>query len=164
MRQSGQGIRIWMGISVALMLVGAFGPWVKALGTSVNGTDGSNDGWLVVAAAGIGGLLFFVLRERRQAGVWPLLGGLGGLAVTVHDRSNVQNAINGNALASALVQVGWGLNLALGASISMTVAAVVYLIAFRRPPLVTPAPAPPPPIATETPAGQPPVAPTSPPE
>jgi hypothetical protein len=73
------------------MVVGAFGPWATVLGlVSVNGTDGSNDGWLVVVAAGIGGGLYYAMRRRNDAGVWPLLAGLASLAVTAYDRSNLQ--------------------------------------------------------------------------
>lgn len=123
-----QGLQIWVLVSVALMLLGAFGPWVKALGQSVGGTDGSNDGWFVVAAAGLAGLLFYLARTRRVAGIWPLLGGIGGLGVTLYDRNNIHDAISGNALAQALVQVGWGLNLAVIASASLTLAGLVWLL------------------------------------
>ena len=41
------------------MVVGALGPWATVFGSSVSGTDGSNDGWLVVAAAAIGGGLYY---------------------------------------------------------------------------------------------------------
>jgi hypothetical protein len=127
------------------MAVGAFGPWVKALGQSVGGTDGSNDGWLVVAAALIGGLLFYMTRTQRAAGVWALLGGIAGVAVTLYDRSNVQNAINsGGALTHALVQVGWGLNLALAASASMAIAGAVYWVKQKEQRLTPPESAPPP--------------------
>jgi hypothetical protein len=110
-----------------LMLLGAFGPWVKALGQSVGGTDGSNDGWLVVAAAALGGLLFYLARSHRAAATWPVLGGVAGLVITIHDRNNVQHAIDqGGAFAQALASVGWGLNLALLASASMTLAGLVW--------------------------------------
>jgi hypothetical protein len=156
-----RGVRTWVFASAALMAVGAFGPWVKVLGISVAGTDGSNDGWLVVAAAAIGGLLYYLLRSRPAGGVWALLAGLAGTGVTLYDRSNVQDAINnGGPLTSGLAQVGWGLNLALGASISMAVAAVVHLLraphaaasepvpASQPPPLV---PASPPSLASPPP-------------
>jgi hypothetical protein len=153
MQQGRQGLQWWVLGSAALMVVGAFGPWVKALGQSVGGTDGSNDGWLVVAAAVISGLLFYAMRAQRAAAVWPLLGGIAGLAITLYDRSNVQNAIDkGGPFAQALVQVGWGLNLGLAASASMTVAAAAYWLAQHEheapllppvPPPVGAAPAPP---------------------
>lgn len=127
-----QRIQWWMLASGALMLLGAFGPWVTALGMSAAGTDSSNDGWLVVAAALIGGGLCYAARNRRVAGVWALLGGIAGLAVTAYDRGNVQDAINhGGPFAQALAHVGWGLNLALVASASMAIAGVVALTRAR---------------------------------
>lgn len=133
-------VRWWVFASAAAMVVGAFGPWVKALGESVRGTDGSNDGWFVVAAAALGALLFYVLRSRRTAAIWPLLAGAVGIAVTLYDRSDLQDRINqGGALFQALVQVGWGLNLALAASVSMAVAALVSLIQGRGVTSPTPA-------------------------
>ncbi|MDT4891481.1 MAG: hypothetical protein QOE97_516 [Pseudonocardiales bacterium] len=131
--QSTQRLQWWVLGSAALMVLGAFGPWVKALGQSVGGTDGSNDGWLVVAAAVIGGALFYATRAHRGGGVWAMLGGVAGVAVTLYDRSNVQNAIDkGGTFTQALVQIGWGLNLALAASASMTAAGAVYWFQTRE--------------------------------
>lgn len=163
--QQGRGVQWWVLGSAALMVVGAFGPWVKALGVSVGGTDGSNDGWLVVAAAAIGGLLFWSLRERRGGGIWALLGGIAGAAVSLYDRSNVQDAINqGGAFTQALAQVGWGLNLDLIASISMTIAAAVYIFQTQDQPGLRPIlpPSEPPPVEGP-PATPPPTAPPGPP-
>ncbi len=127
-----QIIRGWILLSAVLMVVGAFGPWVKALGQSASGTDGSNDGWLVVGAAVLGCALFFAMRKTRVGGVWPLLAGIAGLAVTLYDRNHLNNAINrGGPFAQAVAQIGWGLNLALAASISLGIAGVVYF--FQRP-------------------------------
>lgn len=139
-----RGIQWWVLGSGVLMLIGAFGPWVTVLGSSVGGTDGSNDGWLVVAAAAIGGGLFYAMRRSRAAGVWALLGGLAGLAVTAYDRGNLQNAIRrGGAFERAIAQVGWGLNLALIASISMAIAGVVAIIKARSAAAAAPSSAPP---------------------
>jgi ribosomal protein L40E len=120
---------VWGSASAVFMLIGAFGPWLKALGQSVSGTDGGNDGWGVVAIAVIAGLLFFASRGLRAAGWWPLIGGAIATFVTVHDRNHVSNAIShGGALAQALVHVGWGLNLAMVASISFAIAGLVWLM------------------------------------
>lgn len=159
--QQGRGVQWWVLGSAALMVVGAFGPWVKALGVSVGGTDGSNDGWLVVAAAAIGGLLFWSLRARRGGGIWALLGGIAGAGVSIYDRSHVQSAINhGGVFASALVRVGWGLNLDLVASISMAVAAAVYIYqtqSLAQLPILGPFPIlPPPELPDEEPPSGPP--------
>lgn len=117
----------WVLGSAALMVLGAFGPWVKALGQSVSGTDGGNDGWIVVAAAVIAAVLFYRLREVPAAGIWPLIGGVIGAIVTLYDRNNINDAIEeGGAFARALAQVGWGLNLAIIASISFAVAGALW--------------------------------------
>ena len=120
-------VQWWVLGSGVLMVVGAFGPWATVFQVSIRGTDGSNDGWLVVAVAAIGGGLYYVLRRRSDAGVWPLLAGLAGLAVTVVDRQDL--TILGFA---GVVHVGWGLNLALAASISMALAGVFALVRARR--------------------------------
>jgi len=131
-----QKIQWWVLGSGVLMVIGGFGPWVTAFGISVSGTDGSNDGWFVVAVAAIGGGLFYYMRQRRDAGVWVILAGLAGVGVTAYDRSNVQNAIDrGGPFAQAVAQVGWGLNLALIASISMGIAGVVALRQARSHPV-----------------------------
>ena len=140
-----QGVLAWICGSAALMVVGAFGPWVNALGISVSGTDGSNDGWFVVAAAAFGAVLFYAGRERRSGAVWPFLAGAAGVAVTLYDRQNVQNAINqGGTFAQALAHVGWGLNLALLASASMAVAALASKASRQKPSLNVSSPTPPP--------------------
>src|SRR4051794_36379945 len=109
-----QRFNAWVLASAALMVLGAFGPWVKALGQSVSGTDGSNDGWAIAGIALLGALLFYGARERRAGAVFAFLAGGGGVAITLYDRHNVQHAIDqGGSLVQGLASVGWGLNLAL---------------------------------------------------
>jgi hypothetical protein len=128
----GQAMLLWVLGSAGLAVIGAFGPWVKALGVSVSGTDGSNDGWLVVGAAVIGGGLFLLTRTAKIAGFWALAGGAVGTATAIHDRNAVSHAIStGGGLAQALVQIGWGLNLAMLASISFAIAGLAWLITFK---------------------------------
>jgi hypothetical protein len=123
-----QAFLAWIGASALFMLIGAFGPWVKALGMSVSGTDGSNDGWLVVGVVVVGGALVAGTRRYRAAGIWALLAGLAGAAVTLYDRHDVQNRIkSAGAFAQSVASVGWGLNLALIASISLAAAGAAWL-------------------------------------
>lgn len=120
------------------MLVGAFGPWIKIAGilnTSVSGTDGSNDGWVVVVAAvvGAGGLLAYS-RGKRLAGAVPLVAGIVGLATTVYDRDNVNDALDETESSLVAAQIGWGLNLALGASLVLAVVGLVALLGNQAAP------------------------------
>jgi Protein of unknown function (DUF2510) len=118
--------------SAGLMVIGAFGPWVKAFAVSVGGTDGSNDGWLVVAAALIAALVILARREKASAGVWAILAGVAGAGTTIYDRSNVSSAISdAGPLAQSVVQVGWGLNLAMVASISLAIAGLASFAKSR---------------------------------
>jgi hypothetical protein len=123
-----QAFLLWIEASAALMLIGAFGPWVKALGVSVSGTDGSNDGWVVVVAALFGGVLAAITYKNRGAGFFALIGGVAGLSTAAYDRNNVQDKIsNGGDLLRSVASVGWGLNLCLFASISLAIAGAVWL-------------------------------------
>jgi hypothetical protein len=111
------------------MGIGAFGPWVKALGVNVGGTDGANDGWIVVAVALIGALVVLARRGSKASGIFAIVAGTVGAATTIYDRSNVSSAIdNGGPLAQSAVQVGWGLNLAIVASISLAIAGLASFV------------------------------------
>lgn len=128
MDRQGQGVRWWLYGSAAFMVIGSIGPWATALGQSVSGIDNTNDGWLVVGAAVLGALLFRAGQNSRAGSVFALLGAAAGTAITLYDRQHIQNAINqGGAFVQALAHVGWGLNVALIASISMGISAIVYL-------------------------------------
>jgi hypothetical protein len=132
----------WAGLAAAgAMMIGSFGPWAKAIGlvnVGIGGTDGANDGWLVVGCAVIGAAAI-VLYDRAYAvgrsevhlasALGLLLAGAGGAAVTIHDRGKVTGVAADNTSALVSFQVGWGLNLAMGASI---VLAVVGLVALLR--------------------------------
>jgi len=118
----------WVLASAALMVVGAFGPWVELLGLSAGGTDGGNDGWLVIAVAVAAAALFLWQRRKARAGAAALAGGVLGAIITIYDRSNVGDAAGEAGQAGELVQVGWGLNLAIGASISLAIAGIVWVL------------------------------------
>jgi hypothetical protein len=122
-----QRLATWVLASGALMVIGAFGPWLKIFGLSVSGTDGSNDGWFVVVAGLLGSLLFYLARERMAGALWPVVAGLVGVFTTLHDRQHFRHAIDqGGIFGQELIKIGWGLYLALFASASMAVAGIVW--------------------------------------
>jgi hypothetical protein len=72
----------WAVGSLAGMALGAFGPWVTVVGfasASVAGTDGSNDGWVVVAAA-VAALVALLVHIRRPRIITALVVALAGLS------------------------------------------------------------------------------------
>jgi hypothetical protein len=157
-----QRMTTWVMASAGAMVLGSFGPWVKALGQSIGGTDSSNDGWFLVAAALLGALLFYKGRSGRAGAIWAFLAGIAGLGVTIYDRQNIQKAIDqGGAFTQALASVGWGLNLALAASASLTIAGAVSWQQLRSRPS---APLKVPDAAAAALAVQPAVSPTAPPD
>jgi hypothetical protein len=99
----------------------------------VSGTDGSNDGWLIVVIAAVSAGVFLWARERRFGAIGPILGGVLGAIVTIYDRGNLSDAGEGE-LGEGLIQVGWGLNLAMIASISLALAGAVWLLTNKRGP------------------------------
>jgi hypothetical protein len=126
-RGAAPGLVVWVLASSLAMVLGALGPWATALGFSLDGIDGSDDGWMVIAVAVIGAGLFVRSPSARLAGVWPMLAGLVGLAVTIYDRHVLTGEIGEDGdLAQAVVGIGWGLNVSLIASISMAAAAIAW--------------------------------------
>lgn len=119
----------WAIASVALMLVGAFGPWAKVLFITINGTDDGRDGWIVVGAAGAAAVLLLVyLRTgKRWLAVIPLLAGALGAATAGYDISDINGTFGGD-----VANAEWGIYLALIASVSLILASLA-LILGRRP-------------------------------
>ena len=121
-------------LCVILMAVGAFGPWIKGpLGLSVSGTDGDNDGWVVVGAAAIaaGTLWGYTQRVQRSLLVFAIAAAAVAGGVAWHDRNRVKDALQ--VAGEPVGQVGWGLNLALAASVGLGVASFALL--WKRPEL-----------------------------
>ena len=131
-------------ISAAAMVVGVlFGPWATLFAKtsfthSVSGIDSGNHGWLVVGFAAVGAVAF--AGSLRASNLWlaacAVAAGGAAVAVTLHDRRDIQHGLSGvhisivQALRS-FVRVGWGLNLALGASAIMTLAALALVLIDR---------------------------------
>jgi hypothetical protein len=114
----------WVLGSAAAMVIGAFGPWMKLFRTSSRGIDGLNDGWLVVIAAVAGGAAFLWKRDPASAGVALGCGCFGG-AVAIYDRWLLGDTAEGT---DGLIQVGWGVNLAVIASISLAAAGLGWIL------------------------------------
>jgi hypothetical protein len=126
---------LWLLGSAGLMVLGGFGPWATVMGMSVNGTQG--DGWAVIAGGVVGaGVAIASTQARglwRFAGVGPLLGGIAGAVVALHDRHSLTVGLaHQGAFAQALAQVGWGLNLAAFASLSLAVCGALMLLRDNR--------------------------------
>jgi hypothetical protein len=140
---------VWALVSAFLMTIGAFGPWVGTWhGPGVGGTDGSASsdphsilqsvagvapGWLVFGSAVAGAPLVLATRHSRGAGVGALLGGLSGAAVSIHDRSHMTHLMSVSVFLEP-IHVGWGLNLAMAASISLTLCGLVWLFSLPKAP------------------------------
>ena len=123
------GILAWALLSAGLMVVGAFGPWLNALGIlSLTGWDVQKKeaGGLVVIAL-LGGLMVFVYRSSISSGVWALFAGFAGLALTGWEHHRITSVFAGvdpryQTLERALIHIGWGLDLAIAASVSLMLA------------------------------------------
>ena len=124
----------WVVGSAVLMVIAAFGPWAKVLATSISGTDGGNDGWFVVAIAVVAGAVFLWTRETTQAGYAAIAGGVLGASIAIYDRTNLKDAASEAGRLGEPVHVGWGLNLALVASISLALAGAVWIAKFTEKP------------------------------
>lgn len=121
---------LWVaGGSIVGMAVGAFGPWARALFFTVHGTDGAGDGWLIVFAALVAGIALIVYSQAPHKPLLavPLLAGISGAAVAVHDISNIARLTATTSLAPT--SIAWGVFLAFAAS---TALAVTTTLLFAR--------------------------------
>jgi uncharacterized membrane protein len=136
----------WAAASLVPMVVGAFGPWAKVADLlTINGTDGERDGWFVVGAAGTAAVA--LLAYSRFGRGWllalPLLAGLAAVATTAYDLNDLGDTEPAVALLGLAVSAGWGIYVALVASISLVLASLALVIEIRfkkasRVPLETP--------------------------
>jgi hypothetical protein len=127
----------WAGVSLVLMVVGAFGPWVKVFGiVTINGTDGGRDGWVVIGAAAVAALLLLIYAKARRKWllVLPVLAGLAGAATAAYDINDISGLASGTFFgAGETFSTQWGIYVSLVGSVSLALAALALMIARREP-------------------------------
>lgn len=135
---------LWGLASALLMVLGLAGPWIRIDAFADGGIiERRNGGLLLLAAALLGAAGLVVWRERRAGGIPALLGGLVGLAVGLRDRRHlgglvrIRHLVPGPPFVPRFAHAGWGLHLALLASLSLTLCGVVWLLALRDHPQKT---------------------------
>lgn len=109
----------WAGASIVFMVVGAIGPWARALNfLAFSGLDG--DGWFVLAAALISATALALHSTRSFASDWALVFiVIAGVVASTAAISALAQLLGETDLAAP----GWGLWLATLASVSLVFAA-----------------------------------------
>jgi hypothetical protein len=117
----------WVAGSAALMVTGAFGPWLKILGSSVRGTQGEMDGWLIVVFAVAAAAGFVLLRRSLLAAIPAIVGGALASYITIDNRR-----ILDDGEVPGIFEIGWGLNLAALASVSLATSGLAWLLTSKE--------------------------------
>jgi hypothetical protein len=128
-----RGLFWWLVVSIAAMAIGAFGPWARVFGlVDVGGLNG--DGWFVLVAAIVSGVLLFLHHRSGSAAGWPLVGvvvaGVISVAVATIDIVELvgTQGLSGADDTDDLVSPGWGIWMACIASVSVTIAAAIRFV------------------------------------
>lgn len=144
---------LWGSLS-ALLMFGSLGPWLRGFGRLADhGGLQRGDGWLVLVAAVAGAVALVGWRQRRAAGFVALFAGLTGLGTTLYAATHLMGLIppktqflgSVNLLTDiplyprdkpkallpspSVSWVGWGLGLALLASLSLALCGLVWFLA-----------------------------------
>ncbi len=120
----------WIELSAAAMVVGVYGAWVKVGPTTLGGTTAGARGWIVLAAGLLAAGLAWFRRATRSAGVYVFAAGAAALIAAIYDRTHLAAIVGGGSVVTAAAGAGWGLYVALGASISLAVAGAVWVAAL----------------------------------
>jgi hypothetical protein len=124
-------VLLWGLLSALLVALGSPSPWLQFRFTN----HGELQQGLVLVAAVTGAVLLVALRQRRSAGVAALLAGLVGLGITLHALTHIWlPLLYGPFAPNGFGAVGWELDFALLASLSLALCGLVWLLAFADPP------------------------------
>jgi hypothetical protein len=100
--------------------------------------DAGNHGWFVVGLAVAGAFAFGGSLPASNLWLGACAAGTGGgaVAVSLHDRRDIQYALSGSHISlvqamQSFVRVGWGLNVAIVAAVIMTLAGLALIFIDR---------------------------------
>ena len=102
-----------------------FCTWIADDGTTLNGTEGPNNGWLCVILAGP----TYLWTRRMERGAWTGVAGVLGCAVVI-GWTAAENWRDGHDVLGATVS--YGLLIVLAASLLLLAAAVVRGVSLAR--------------------------------
>ncbi|TMM13215.1 MAG: DUF2510 domain-containing protein [Actinobacteria bacterium] len=127
---SRQGILAWALVSATVVVIGAFGPWVTALGVvSISGTTVSKHPYILAGLGLIGAAFVWVRRATNVAGVGAMLVGVAAGALSLYDRHHLSSLLHSaGPIGSAFVHIGWGLNATLAGSVSLLLSGVAWFL------------------------------------
>jgi Protein of unknown function (DUF2510) len=106
---------VWGIVSVLLLVVGSLGTWATVGPLNINGTTDGHDGIITLILAGIAAI--FIIARRGRWGV--LVAGILATATTVYDLADLNSDKYSDLNIGFSVSPGWGLILAVAASISL---------------------------------------------
>ncbi|HZT45103.1 MAG TPA: hypothetical protein VFA24_02895 [Gaiellaceae bacterium] len=121
---------VWIELSAVLMIVGTYGAWVEVGPTGLAGTTAGARGWIVLAAALVAAGVAAFRRATRSAGAYVFALGVAAVVAAIYDRTHLAAIVGGGRIVSQAAGAGWGLYVALAASISLAIAGAVWVIAM----------------------------------
>jgi hypothetical protein len=114
---------VW--VAIAILVVGVFSTWTVAGPVTLNGTEGPNNGWLIVILA----LPTLAWARMMERGSWIGVIGVLGSALVMCWTALESWRDNREVLAAS---VGHGLLLVVAASVTLGVAAVARGVELAR--------------------------------
>jgi hypothetical protein len=126
----------WLAVlSLVVMILGSFGPWIRALFVSVSGTEGDGLYFAIGAAIALGSLWVYASTGRRAALIWPILLGAGVAADSARIIYEVEQESRAELFGEEIdvAQVLWGLYATLIAGAAVTLLCLYLALQHLRP-------------------------------